>query len=207
MSKFTNHRPPHIYEDNQFYFITGATLNHKKLLNTSDRKNLFIKKLKQTLSFYKFLLFAYVILDNHYHLILKTSLGIDLPKFIAKLHGDVALSLNKFDNTLGRKVFYQYWDYCPRSPKEDPFKDLNYHINYLHFNPIKHGYVIVGGDPFKTVDNQIIIPQTEMINVNSTLKRYKFSSFNSFLEKYGDDAMNDLWRRYPIKAGLVFDNF
>ena len=78
-------------------------------------------------------LYAWVILDNHVHLLIKTSIGRELYKFINAFEGKTAKEVNKLDNRIGRKVWYQYWDRCVRSEK-----DFYTKLNYIHHNPLKH---------------------------------------------------------------------
>lgn len=44
--------------------------------------------------------------------------------------------LNALDKTQGRTVWYSYWDTCIRGER-----DFWTRFNYIHYNPVKHGYV------------------------------------------------------------------
>ncbi len=165
------HRPPHIYLDQQYYFLTGGTFHKIAYINNKLKKNLLKELIIKVLNKYQYLLEAWVILDNHYHMICKTSLGEFLPKIIATIHGKSAIEINKIDRTPGRRVWYQYWDYCIRSEQ-----DYWRHFNYIHNNLIKHGYV-------DTIEN---------------LQSYQFSSFNDWVKKKGNEWVYDCFRRYPI---------
>ena len=83
-----------------------------------------------------FLLFAWVILENHYHLLLKTDKGKDLSKFIQLFHGGSSFEINKLDNISNRQIWFNYWDRCIRDEQ-----DFENHCDYIHFNPIKHELV------------------------------------------------------------------
>ncbi len=71
-----------------------------------------------------------------------------------------------------KPIWWNYWDYCPRNDK-----DYYIHLNYLFNNPIKHGLV-------------------------TNLMDYPYSSFHSFLEKYGRKDLIKQFREYPDYKNL-----
>jgi REP element-mobilizing transposase RayT len=107
--------PPHIYEYNACYFLTGGIVQRQRLLCTDAKRILVRDVLKEAIKQYGIRLYAWVILADHYHLLLKTSDVAPIYKFIKRLHGDSAIQLNKLDNTPGRQTWYQYWDRFPRN--------------------------------------------------------------------------------------------
>jgi len=57
---------------------------------------------------------------------------------IKRLHAITAIELNKIDSTVGRRVWYQYWD------SHITFEKSYFaRLNYVHQNPVKHGIVQV----------------------------------------------------------------
>jgi len=116
-------------------------------------------------------LYAWVILDNHYHIEFKTKLGRNLGKAINFIHGRTAFEINKLEKTSGRKIFQNYLDYCIRDEK-----DFYRHFNYIHHNPVKHQYV-------KTKE--------EVFN-------YEFCSYKNWAEKKGKDWVDSCFETYPI---------
>ncbi|MDP2684651.1 MAG: transposase [bacterium] len=81
-------------------------------------------------------LLAWVVLEDHYHFLVKCSEGKYIPKLMNLVHGRVSYKINKIDNKRGRFVFNNYWDRIIRDQV-----DLNIHIKYILYNPVKHGYV------------------------------------------------------------------
>ncbi len=65
------HRPPHLYFDNMWYLITGATYGHTPFLASEQAKVIVIDTLQDVLSACTVALRAWVILDNHYHLLVR----------------------------------------------------------------------------------------------------------------------------------------
>lgn len=193
------HRPPHIYRDNQIYFLTSRT--HKKIcyFNGDERKEILKNVLIKSIKRFNIKIYAWVIMDNHYHLLfdikrkfpssqfasprgdeLRTSemtpkgnfaSKYQLVEFIRKLHKDSSRIINKLDNTRGRKIWYQYWDHCIRDET-----DFYKHFNYIHNNPIKH---------------------KKVVNIEE-LNLYKYSSFNNWVTKKGREWINFCFLDYPI---------
>ena len=79
---------------------------------------------------------AWVLLDNHYHGATVPEEAPSLSKMLARLHAITAKELNAEDGTPGRQVWYSHWDKVLYTEG-----DLCSRINYIHRNPVKHGYV------------------------------------------------------------------
>ncbi len=81
----------------------------------------------------------WVLLDNHYHLMADAPEDAStLSRVIKNFHQFSALWLKKntadFKNI--HKIWYNYWDKCITYEKSYFVR-----INYIWFNPVKHGYV------------------------------------------------------------------
>ncbi len=176
MSNGKDFHPFHIYQDRSLYFIAAKTIKGERYFNSDDKKNILLEVLKKALDKLDIPLYAWVILDNHYHLLFELSKGKDLWKFIKNINDNSSRILNEFDGQKGRSVWYQYWDYCVRN-KEDFFL----HFNYIHHNPIKHKYA---GSQDDVLD-------------------YKFCSYRQWVKKKGSEWMADCFERYPIKDFTV----
>jgi putative transposase len=162
------HHPFHLYFDDQFYFLTAHTyLDQYRILGKYPKLKL-LEKIRCFFKQFKFILHAWVILDNHYHLLFKTSHGRDLARLIGKIHAGYSVEMNRMENRMGRKIWQGYWDWCIRSEK-----DFCVHFNYIHHNPIKHRYAQ------KMVD-------------------YGFSSYRYWLDKKGEDWMTSIFQDYPV---------
>lgn len=109
-----------------------------------------------------------MILDDHYHLLLHLEHGADLKIFMRCLHGRTSFELNKKTNRRGRQVWHNYWDRLVESEA-----DYWTRFNYIHHNPLKHGYV---SDP---ADRH-------------------FSSYPQWLKQEGEEWMADVLATYPI---------
>jgi putative transposase len=194
--------PPHIYEDDTCYFLTASIVHRQWLLDTDTRRVLVRDVLKEAIQQYGIRLYAWVILVNHYHVLLKTSDVAPIWKFIKRLHGDSAIQLNKLNHTPGRQVWYQYWDRFPRSER-----DFWSYFNYIHINPIKHGYVRVS-DGIVVVDGKHIkIAPGHTLDVHKCLAQYPHSSYAYYVRTYGEQFLTDAWLQYPIPDYFEHDDF
>ena len=171
------HHPPHIYLDDTWYIITASTLNYTPFLSSGRAKALVRDKLKELIQEFKITLRAWVILDNHYHLLLKTYLGNDLSRFFGRLHGGTSFKINGWDNTSGRQIWHNYWDTCIRNEEGYWMR-----FNYIHNNPIKHGYV-------------------------HNLQEWPFSSYHYYLRTEGKEWLDDCFATYPVLDYLEGDDF
>jgi len=160
--------PPHIYQDNTLYFITAKTVHQIRFFDNNEKKGIILDCLKKSVQKFCFKLIAWVLIDNHYHIIVKVKQGKNVGFFINNLHSNSSRILNKIENKPGRQIWYQYWDRCIRSEK-----DFYIRLNYIHYNPVKHKIV-------------------------SEMKEYFYSSYNEYLKNYGIDWVNDCFEKYPI---------
>ncbi|MDY6874218.1 MAG: hypothetical protein SVR81_09685 [Chloroflexota bacterium] len=85
-----------------------------------------------------------------------------------RFHGVTAYRLNKLDEAKGRTIWYNYWDRCVRDEKDFWTK-----FNYIHYNPIKHGYV-------------------------DRVEDWASSSYTSLITHYGDEWMDNVLRSHPV---------
>lgn len=130
------HRPPHLYMDNARYFLTATTVDKEHILSTSEHFNLWVTAFKELINDFKMNLVAWVVMPNHYHLLFMPNNPNQLGSFMKRLNGSTSRKLNLLDNMQGRRVWYSYWDRCMRNEH-----DFWTRFNYIHYNPVKHGYV------------------------------------------------------------------
>lgn len=162
------HHPPHIFLDNTWYMVTARIFNNHLVLKPTKHKGLFRDLLLEIAEVFGFNVIAWVILDNHYHILLKCAKGEKLTDFFRRLHGRSAFEFNKLDHARGRQVWHNYWDTCIRD-------EIDYWIrfNYIHHNPVKHGYV-------------------------KKMEEWSNSSYLFYLEEKGKLWMDNVVRSYPI---------
>jgi putative transposase len=171
------HAPAHLFLTDYHYFITAGTYGKRPYFDTDDRKELLFNTICESLKEYSSELNGWVILSNHYHIVVKLKDAFRLPELIRKIHSKSAVLLNKISDQQGRKIWYQYWDECIRDEK-----DFYAKLNYIHFNPVKHGYV-------------------------DSPESYKFSSYNIYLEIEGENWLNYISKCFPASKVEKGDDF
>lgn len=194
--------PPHIYEANACYFLTASVVHGQRLLDTDAKRMMLRDVLMAAIQQYDITLYAWVILANHYHLLLKTGEHAPIYKFIKRLHGESAIKLNQLDSTPGRQVWYQYWDRFPRNDE-----DFWGYFNYIHINPIKHRYVRIADGILLVEGKQVRIASGRLPDVCRCLAGYPHSSYHYYVDKYGEDFILDAWTQYPIPDYMDSDDF
>jgi putative transposase len=163
------HAPPHPIRDGSYYLLTAACYEHRCHMQTAERRGEVLDRLAQGLASITALLHAWVVLPNHYHLLVQIDDVSALPFIFRGVHGSTAREWNLEDGSEGRKVWYRWTDRAIRSER-------HYYttLNYMHFNPVKHGCVV---SPYDWGD----------------------SSVHWYLKHEGREWLKDCWLHYPVR--------
>jgi putative transposase len=166
-----------MFEPGATCMITAAAYKRQRLFNSDEALKLVSESLFYYAEKYSWKIKAYVIVPNHYHiLVVASSPGHNLTKIIQNLNSYTANEINEMDSLSGRRVWLNYWDTCITH------KTSYYaRINYIHYNPTKHGYV---DDPLK----------------------WEFSSLRYFHEYNSKEAVR-IEKEYPFARVNVMDDF
>jgi REP element-mobilizing transposase RayT len=105
------HGPTHWLFEPGLYMVTTGTYCKLPYLNSPLRLDYFQESLFGRASEFGWDMRAWAVLANHYHFIATSpSDPGTLRKFLGKLHMQTARQLNLWDNTPGRKVWFQFWE-------------------------------------------------------------------------------------------------
>ena len=128
------HSPPHKIQGSESYLITVTCYEHRNRINSEQRRQQLLKEI-----FDKFInqgieILAWVILPNHYHLLVKNVELKQLSQTFRYIHGPLARQWNVEENTTG-KMWCSFSDRAIRSER-------HYYttLNYIHYNPVKHNW-------------------------------------------------------------------
>lgn len=127
------------FHEGQVYFLTHVTQSRRPLL--VDHIDIFWKAYSAVIDSSGAESIAWVVLPEHFHLIINPydhNLSSLMKRFKLKFSG---LCRERLRRSHGRVWQHRFWDHVIRD--ED---DLRRHIDYVHFNPVKHGLV---KDPFE----------------------------------------------------------
>jgi putative transposase len=143
-----------IYDNNGIYFITSATIEHIPIFTYETMFNILIDSFKFCRKEKGLKIYAYVIMDNHFHAIVSCEKLIetirDLKRFTAKKIIE-SIKVMKYPWLLnqiefwkkGKKINsnFQVWQegFHPQQIISDEM--LIQKIEYIHNNPVKRGFV------------------------------------------------------------------
>jgi putative transposase len=116
------------------YFVTSVTQERRNLLSGNER--LLMQAIFVALQKHAFELSGWVVLPEHVHLIVRSE-TIDLSKFVKSFKQGFGLKHRHLHGVrTGRVWQLRFWDHIIRDQC-----DFNRHLDYIHYNPVKHGLV------------------------------------------------------------------
>lgn len=131
------HAPSHRLTEQGAYIVTCGTYLKVHHLRTANRLTLVRSRLFEYAEELGWELQAWSVLSNHYHFVATSPEDPQtLKKMLSKLHTKTAIQLNEWDETPGRKVWYEYWDSHITYPTSYFAR-----LRYVHQNPVHHGIV------------------------------------------------------------------
>jgi putative transposase len=125
------------YIANSTVFIVGATRNRVSHFSRQENVELFKEMLDATSEKYRFELSASAILPDHFHLLLKP-VGCNFSQIMLSFKKRFTDNFKKRNGISTNFSFWQgrFWDHVIRNDQ-----DFRKHLDYIHYNPVKHGYV------------------------------------------------------------------
>ena len=122
------------YAIGNYYFVTCVTINRAPIL--IDNIDLYQQAINRTCQRFDPDIIAWVVLPDHLHMIInpKTHNLSDLMKAFKQDFG--FLYRQRIGARTGRIWQLRFWDHIIRDQN-----DMNHHIDYIHYNPIKHNLV------------------------------------------------------------------
>ena len=164
------HSPPHFdYIGLRQFFITGTCYEHQPHIGLNhERMSDFETDLLTACSKFAVSTYAWCVLPNHYHVLVRTDSIDGLRKELGLLHGRSSYNWNGEDDRRGRKIWFNCVDRVIKSHRH-----FWATVNYIHHNPVKHGYVDNWSD-------------------------WLWSSAAQFLDRVGRKRALEIWSEFPI---------
>ena len=162
------HEPPHFRFAKGWFLVTAATYEHKHYFHTEEERAWLLEELQKELQTAKISIGGWVLLPNHYHLLVQCQSLSIISQPLRRLHARTARELNRREELSGRKIWHLFSDRQMRNER-------HYYttLNYIHYNPTKHNYVK------RPLD-------------------WDCSSLSWYEKHFGIEWLRDLWRKYPI---------
>ncbi len=185
-----------LYKNAIYHVYTRG--NCRKTIFKSDQDfSMFLKIVSNVRKKYNFDIFAYCLMTNHYHFLIRTP-DANLPEIMFKINQNYAHYFNRTHNEVGYVFQGRY--------QAKPVKDEKYFLNllaYIHLNPIHAGLVCDPGD-------------WEWSSYKSLIENKSFYSFMHLdysrsvfgVSDFRQEFLNNLRRNMKVKLqGLDYDNW
>jgi putative transposase len=136
------------YGAGHLHFITGSCYRRQPQLHTASRRDLFLRILEQTRRNYLFVVHGYVLMPEHFHLLI-TEPEIGDPSVVMKvLKQNFSRQVKKLEK-LTAATQTALWNSTPEPIWQKRFYDFNVwserkrieKLRYMHRNPVKRGLV------------------------------------------------------------------
>jgi len=123
------------FGDNCWVFLTLVSAERRPWLRETGEKRIVLDAFRKTKVQLGFRHLAHVILDDHLHWMLLADDGSAIPRIVSCFKRCVAFA--RRERCLSWRNLWQnrYYDHILRNDR-----DLWVHLDYLHYNPVKHGY-------------------------------------------------------------------
>lgn len=161
------HALPHPFREAGAYLISAANFEHEAIMKAPKRRMEFEVLLLKAMKEIADEIVAWVVLPNHYHILLYIQSLDHVSVALKQLHGATSREWNIEDGlTDKRRVWYKFVDTYIRN--ESHFHTA---FNYVHYNPVKHGYVT---NPYD----------------------WQWSSLSLYYDDMGKDWLREHWKSY-----------
>ena len=131
------HAPIHRINSDGIFMVTSGTFYKEHFFAGPERLTLLERTLLSLSKRHDWQLEAWSVFSNHYHFVGRnTAKSCDLGFLLKHIHADSARELNRLDGTVGREVWFNFWD-----TKLTFERSYLARLNYVHQNPVKHGLV------------------------------------------------------------------
>jgi putative transposase len=137
-----NHVMPNFqryYIPNAIVFITSVTKKRYPYLQSKNDVELFFETICKVREYHPFRILAHVILPDHFHWLMKVDdPDGDFSKILHSIKRNFTLNYKRAHNIQTSISIWQsrFWDHVVRDES-----DLARHFDYIHWNPVKHGFV------------------------------------------------------------------
>lgn len=163
------HSPPYRMDLPSCYLLTASCYLHQRIVDSEERRGQVLDLLFERFVLAGVEILAWVVLPNHYHLLVQTTEAAQIGGVLKTVHGPTARQWNLEDGTAGRAVWYRYSDRTIRSQRHYMTT-----LNYIHYNPVKHGWA-------------------------RSVYDWPKSSVHWYLTHFGREWLRDAWRECPLR--------
>lgn len=126
------------YVSNAIVFITQVVAWRTPIFREERFITLWRSVLHEVKKHHPFEMIGYVILFDHFHWMMRPTGSSNFSDIMHSLKRNYTLEYKKLIGINGKMQLWQkgFWDHLIRDEN-----DFERHLDYIHFNPVRHGYV------------------------------------------------------------------
>ena len=126
------------YVPNSIIFITQVVRDRERIFDDVETLELLRSTLHRVKELHAFAMLGYVFLPDHLHLLIRPTDGNTFSQIMHSLKPNFAKAYKRTQGITGSLRLWQprFWDHIIRDQD-----DLARHLDYIHYNPVKHGLV------------------------------------------------------------------
>ncbi len=161
------------------YHVYSRCIDKSNLMKADRMKDLMIKVMNMALAKYRFELFSYVIMHNHFHFFIRTvEDGESISRIMQFIKAQYARRYNKLMVRSGPFWNERYGDTIVEE-SEDPGTAFNYINCYIINNPVRANYV-------------------------TDARNYKYGCVHFYLDENYESPVKLTYNKYFINFGVTF---
>ena len=135
---------PSMDESPRTFFVTSVTWQRAPIFRVEGRARLLIEVLFGYRDQGKYLLHEFVVMPDHFHLLLTPAADVSLEKAVQFIKGGYSYRLRKVEKI-------QAWQESFTNHRIRDFEDYQRHCEYIRLNPVRAGWVRdAGAFPFSS---------------------------------------------------------
>jgi len=126
------------YVSSAIVFITQVVAGRTPVFAQSTFVDLLREHLRKTQRCHPFVMVGYCFLPDHFHIMLRPTGSSTFSDIMHSLKPNFTKAYKKLLGISGNMKFWQqgFWDHVIRDEE-----DFRRHLDYIHYNPVKHGLV------------------------------------------------------------------
>ena len=126
------------YIPNSIVFITQVVHNREPIFKHEQHMELLRSTLRRVKQLHPFMMLGYVFLPDHFHLLIRPTGESNFSQIMHSFKPNFTKAYKQAIGVTGSMKFWQkrFYDHIIRDEV-----DLHHHLDYIHYNPVKHGLV------------------------------------------------------------------
>ena len=170
-----------MYLQGKYYHVYNRGCNRLPIFFKDENYRFLIQKFIDTIGKYNIDIFAYCLMPNHYHLLVRQNSDISISKWLKTVFNGYSQAINKQENRKGT-----IFEGRAKNREITSEKHIMHLIRYIHYNPVYAGIVTKAEKwEFSDYSDWIGIRKNKLFN-NHLLEQYfdNHKSYKIFFENY-----------------------